>query len=100
MTELRWGEYRALFERASAPQGVVRTRDFHDAIFFIVRAKGLCTGGSSAGYVYSKVKLSPLVQAPAEALDEEARRNPARHYAYVFEKTREPDWYTFYEVDW
>jgi hypothetical protein len=100
LTEYRWGEYRALFERAATPEGIVRTKDFPGAIFFIARSKGLCTGGSSAGYVYSKNELSPIVVSPKEALDTEARKNPSNHQAYVFKRTTAPDWYTFYEVDW
>lgn len=100
ISESRWNDYRALFTTLSITEGVVRTKDFPGAIFFIAQARGLCTGGSSDGYVYSTNPLSPVVKSPADALDAEARHNASQqHHAYVF-KTLKPNWYTFYQVDW
>lgn len=98
-SESRWNQYRALFTKLSVPEGIVRTKDFPGAIFFVADTRGLCTGGSSDGYVYSSQALSPVAKSPTDALDAEARSNPGRHYAYVF-KTLKPNWYTFYELDW
>lgn len=95
----RWDEYRALFAKLSLPEGIVRTADFPGTIFFVARARGLCTGGSSAGYAYSTSALSPTTQSPAKDLDEEARKNPKQYYAYLFRPLK-PNWYAFYEVDW
>jgi hypothetical protein len=95
----RWDEYRALFKALSVFDGIVRTSDFPDAIFFIARSNGLCTGGSGAGYVYSAIPLTPNSTSPLKALNFEARNNPSKHYAYVFRPLK-TDWYTFYEVDW
>lgn len=99
LTEARWNEYRSLFKRLSLVEGIVRTEDFAGAIFFVARVRGLCTGGSSAGYVYSTKALTPIATSPKEALDAEARKNPSRHYAYVFNPMK-ADWYVFYQVDW
>jgi hypothetical protein len=98
-TEIRWNEYRSNFEKLSLQEGIVRTDDFPGAIFFIAKARGLCTGGSSAGFVYSTKALTPVSKSPRETLETEARRNSSRHYAYVFKSLR-PNWYAFYEVDW
>lgn len=95
----RWTEYRSLFKALSLPEGIVRTADFPGAIFFIARSRGLCTGGSSAGYVYSTKVLTPITQSPAKDLDAEARKSPQRYYAYVFQPLT-PNWYAFYEIDW
>lgn len=95
----RWNEYRSLFEKLSLPEGIVRTADFPDAVFFIARVRGLCTGGSSAGYVYSNGALTSTTESPSKALDAEARQSPKQHYAYVF-KPLKPNWYAFYEIDW
>lgn len=95
----RWNEYRSLFKKLSLSEGLVRTADFPGAIFFIARSRGLCTGGSSSGYVYSTNVLKPVTQSPAKDLDAEARENPNRYYAYVF-KPLKPNWYAFYEIDW
>ena len=99
ISESRWNQYRALFAKLSLTEGIVRTRDFPGAIFFVAQARGLCTGGSSDGYVYSSIPLSPVVKSPADALNAEARQRASKHYAYVF-KTLQPNWYTFYQVDW
>ena len=98
-SESRWNEYRALFTKLSITEGLARTKDFPGAIFFVAQARGLCTGGSSDGYVYSSIPLSPVAKSPADALDTEARHNADKGYAYVF-KTLKPNWYTFYQVDW
>lgn len=97
--QARWNTYRSLFKTLSLPEGIVRTDDFPGAIFFVARVRGLCTGGSSAGYVYSTKPLTPTVESPKDALAAEVSATPSRNYAYVF-KTISPDWYAFYEVDW
>jgi hypothetical protein len=99
ITPARWAEYRALFDKVHLQDGVVRTEDFPDAIFFVSKAKGLCVAGSSAGYVYSARALSPLTRSPASALDAEARRRANEGFAYVFRHLKE-NWYAFYEIDW
>jgi len=95
----RWDEYRSIFKTLSLTDGIVRTLDFPEAVFFLARSNGLCTGGSGAGYVYSPTPLTPTSTSPSEDLDREARKNSGKHYAYVF-KPLKPNWYTFYEVDW
>lgn len=62
-------------------------------------AKGLCTGGASAGYVYSTKEMSPVTNSAAATIDAEARKNPGRYYAYAFKKVK-TNWYVFYEMDW
>lgn len=99
LTPQRWNEYQRLFEKLSLTEGIFRTLDFPGAIFFISRARGLCTGGSSSGYVYSANPLTPTTHSPAKDLDAEARKNPKQNYAYVF-KPLKPDRYAFYEIDW
>ena len=99
ISEARWNAYRSLFHMVPLQEGIVRTEDFPGAIFFVVVARGLCTGGSAAGYVYSTKKLSPTSDSPTEALDLAARKNPSRYYAYVFKQLK-PNWYAFYELDW
>jgi hypothetical protein len=64
ISETRWNEYRSIFRKLSLQEGIARTEDFPGAIFFVAAAKGLCTGGSSAGYVYSTKKLSPTSNSP------------------------------------
>jgi hypothetical protein len=95
----RWNEYRKLFDKLSLQEGIVRNHDFPGAVFLIASSTGLCTGGSSNGYVYSQSPLAPTTESPKESLDKEARNNPSKHFAYVFRPLKE-NWYAFYEVDW
>jgi hypothetical protein len=88
----RWDEYRSLFRKLSLAEGLVRATDFPGAVFLIARASGLCTGGSSAGHVYSAPELTPTSTSPAKTLDADARKNPGKHYAYV-SKPLKPNWY-------
>jgi hypothetical protein len=99
ISSARWDEYRTLFKSLELEEGVVRTKDFPGAVFLIARANGLCTGGSSAGYVYSTSSFAPISTSPSQALAAEARGSPGKHYAYVFVPLKS-DWYIFYEVDW
>jgi hypothetical protein len=48
----RWETYKALFKKASIQEGISRTQDIPNAIFFIASASGLVTGGSEKGYAY------------------------------------------------
>jgi hypothetical protein len=99
ITFARWTKYRELFGKLKIEEGVVRTDDFPDAIFFVLRVKGLCIAGSSAGYVFSERPLGPLSESPVQSLDTEVRNHPERGFAYVF-RLLEPNWYAFYELDW
>jgi hypothetical protein len=99
VTNSRWDAYQSLFQKVPLQEGIVRTEDFPGAIFFVAVSRGLCTGGSSAGYVYSTKKLSPTSNSPVKALDGEAREKPDRNYAYAFKELKR-NWYVFYELDW
>jgi len=99
LTPARWSEYRALFEKLHVQEGIVRTDDFPGAIFFVLRAKGLCVAGSSSGYVYSERPLNPISEAPVAALDAEARSHSEQGRAYVFRPLKS-NWYAFYQIDW
>ena len=98
-TQERWDEYRRFFGDLSLAEGIVLTADFPGAVFFVAHSNGLCTGGSSSGYVHAASALTPLSDSPLKALDADARNNPSRHYAYVFRPLK-PNWYIFYEIDW
>ena len=98
INEVRWNEYRGLFKKLEISEGLVRNDDFPKAVFFVVKSKGLCTGGTSAGYVHSATKLGPTVKNVAEALKSEAQNDRKKHQAVVFKPLTE-NWYTFYEVD-
>jgi len=96
----RWDEYRSAFEKLDLVEGMVRTEDYPKAIFFIARSKGLCTGGTSAGYVHSGTALSPVVYSPGQALVEIARKKSSQGGIYYVFQALKSEWYAFYEADW
>lgn len=76
----RWDAYRALFKSAAVPDGMFRSRDFPNAIFFIADTGGTLFGGWGAGYVFSPDEL------------------PSESGRYVFRPV-EPQWYIWHETD-
>ncbi len=48
----------------SLSEGIVRSEDFPNAIFFVLRARGLCTGGSSSGIFTQQHASHPLSNRP------------------------------------
>lgn len=99
LTPERWSEYRALFAKLHVQEGLVRSADFPGAIFFVIKAKGLCVAGSSSGFVYSERSLAPVSETPVSALDAEARSHAGAGKVYAFHQLK-PNWYAFYELDW
>jgi len=95
----RWKEYRDLFRAVGLQEGVLRSAQHPGAIFFIVHARGIVTGGASVGYVYSESHLSPLTESPRKDLDAIARASAKKGFAIAFRKLGEK-WYAFYQLDW
>lgn len=48
----RWEVYKTLFKKTSIQEGISRTQDLPNVLFFIASASGLVTGGSEKGYAY------------------------------------------------
>ena len=59
-SEKRWGEYRALFERAGVTDGIQLDGNY---LFYFVSSAGLGIGGTSRGFVHSPQPPSPLVKS-------------------------------------
>ncbi len=97
--EDRWNNYRDLFRKIGLQEGVLRSADYPGAIFFIVHARGIVTGGASVGYVYSESEPTPLTKSPGHDLDALARTSGEKGSAIVFRKLA-AKWYAFYELDW
>jgi hypothetical protein len=95
----RWKNYRDLFRSIGLQEGLLRSADYPGAIFFIVHARGIVTGGASVGYVYSESELTPLSTSPGKDLDTVARASGEKGSAIVFRKLV-TKWYAFYELDW
>jgi hypothetical protein len=99
ISDSRWAEYRRQFDDLGFSEGVVRTDDHPEAVFFISHAEGLCVAGSSCGYAFSKSPLEPVSDHPLEELARLAKTNPSSGGASVY-RAMGDGWYTFYEMDW
>ncbi len=89
----RWDEYRQLFRMLGLKDGLVRYADA-DLIYLFASSKGLVTGGSGKGYVYSERDLTPttdsLDQVPPELLQSSVHK--------IVYKRIEPNWYLFLDM--
>lgn len=89
LTPDRWDRYRELFREAGVPEGYLRLGE--DQIQLLASTKGLVTGGSAKGYVYSQTKLEPLFRT-LDGPPLTGSNDPG--YRHV-----EGPWYLFYEWD-
>lgn len=97
----RWSDYKAHFARAELREGVARSADYGNAIFFIARATGTVTGGTCAGYVYTPAHLKPEGRDWQQTLTAALAppgKSGATTGACAFVALA-PNWYAFYEAD-
>lgn len=85
----RWDQYRSIFRKLGLKEGIHRREDEPEVTFFIASSRGLVTGGSDKGYVYSIKEIGPLV----ESLDQ--RKFPLRDMEPVYRKIKD-NWYLYY----
>ena len=91
-SEDRWNQYRQLFQKLELMNGLLSYQD-EKITYFLASTKGLVTGGSGKGYVYSEKGLEPL----ADSLDKvspELLNKSANRTVY---KRIKPNWYLFYD---
>jgi hypothetical protein len=95
----RWEQYKTVFRTLEIQEGVLRTDDEPGQLVIIAKARGLCTGGNSEGYIYSDTPPPLTNQSLDEALYKEAGAKSTQHYAVVY-KHLDNKWYLFYRADW
>lgn len=81
----RWDEYRRAFHSLGLKYGLMRPMDT-ESIFLIVSSAGTVSSGSSKGYAYSIMPLSPLVDSLQET--------SIAHQHAVYKKLSD-NWYLF-----
>jgi len=87
ISQSRWDLYRALFRKVGSDDGI----DFDNTYFQLTEAsRGLVTGGSSKGYIYTSTVPSPVVST----LDEFPRG--ANYDIWLYEHLT-GNWYVFLE---
>ena len=89
----RWQQYRKLFREIGSTNGICRYEsDLPGAVLVLYSDKGLVTGGSSKGYVYSPMPLEPHYAN----LDDPPHDLASNVKAY---RRIDERWYIFYEWD-
>ena len=88
----RWREYRRLFNALHLEGGLERGEGAHPTIYLLASGRGMVTGGSRKGYVYSPAALAPMYPS----LDSVPPDLPSNVTGY---RHLSGPWYLFYSWD-
>jgi len=92
ISEQRWNEYRMLFRKVNAVDGLEKDPDALTVLFPII-SEGLVPAGSTKGLVYSAAPLNPVLKSLNERPPEELyERSHVLAYTPI-----EDHWYIYYE---
>jgi hypothetical protein len=95
ISEQRWSNYRQLFRKVGASQGIVNSTN-PTRVEFLIFTVGLVPSGAAKGLVYSQVSLSPVLKSLDKKPPDELWDGPDRSHVLVY-KPIEKDWYIYYE---
>lgn len=91
----RWDEYRSLFKKLRLEKGVARQSLPDGPILLLASTRGMVTGGSAKGYVFSRKPLSPLSDS-LDHVDQEIRKKNVPANVPVYRSIKD-GWYLFYQ---
>ena len=63
LSRTRWNEYRTLFRKTGALEGISRSETSPSAVYFMIKGIGSALEGSEKGFVFSREPLRPTVEA-------------------------------------
>ena len=95
ISKQRWNEYRRLFRRLGASEGILENTDPR-RIFFPITSAGLVPGGCEKGFVYSKEPLTPVLKSLDGRIPNKYWNGPDHSHVLVY-KPIAPHWYSYYE---
>lgn len=95
ISEERWNEYRQIFRRVGAFDGILKGTHPNRVIFPIASA-GLVPSGFSKGLVYSKTPLGPVLKSLDKRPPDKDWNGPDRSHVLVYEPI-DNHWYIYYE---
>jgi hypothetical protein len=94
-SEQRWNDYRQIFRRVGATEGILNY-NHPTLILFPIVSTGLVPTGTNKGLAYSEVPLNPILksldQEPPDNLRDGRDRTHVRAY-----KPIDKNWYIYYE---
>jgi hypothetical protein len=91
----RWNDYRQIFRRAGAPEGIAKGTN-PTRIIFPIMSQGLVPAGFTKGLVYSQTPLSPVLRSLDERPPDKLWDGPDRSHVLVY-KPIDNHWYIYYE---
>ncbi len=95
ISEARWNDYRQIFRRVGAPDGILKGIN-PTRVIFPIKSQGLVPTGSEKGLVYSQASLNPVLKSLDERPPDKLWDGPDRNHVLVY-KPIDIHWYIFYE---
>jgi hypothetical protein len=95
ISESRWNEYRRLFRKVGATQGILKGVNPIRIIFPIASA-GLVPTGYSKGLVYSQAPLNPVLESLDKEPPDKLWDGPDHNHVLVYAPI-EDHWYIYWE---
>jgi hypothetical protein len=95
ISEERWNDYRLIFRRVGASDGILKGIN-PTRIIFPIMSQGLVPAGSAKGLVYSQASLNPLLKSLDEKPPDKLWDGSDRSHVLVY-KPIENHWYIYYE---
>jgi hypothetical protein len=95
ISEQRWNDYRQLFQKVGASDGILEGVN-HAQIIFPIKSVGLVPSGSEKGLVYSQTPLSPVLKSLDKSPPDKFYDGPDRSHVLVY-RPIEDHWYIYYE---
>jgi hypothetical protein len=95
ISDVRWNEYRRLFESVGASRGIFKGVN-PDRIIFPIAWEGLAPTGFAKGLVYSQAPLSPVLISLDKSPPDKFWDGPDRSHVLAY-KPIEDHWYIYYE---
>jgi len=95
ISEERWNDYRQLFQKVGASEGIIKGVN-PSRIMFSITSGGLVPTGFDKGLVYSVSPLSPVLKSLDKSPPDKFYDDPDRSHVLVY-KPIENHWYIYYE---
>ncbi len=95
ISEERWNDYRQMFRRVGASEGIIKGAN-PPRIMFSITSGGLVPTGFDKGLVYSQMPLSPVLKSLDKRFPNKLRDGPDRSHILVYKPIGD-HWYIYYE---
>jgi hypothetical protein len=94
ISEQRWSDYKQLFQKIGASEGILNYTN-PTLIMFPIASIGSVSSGAEKGLAYSQASLSPVLKSLDERPPDEFWNGPDRSHVLVY-KPIDRHWYIYY----